>query len=133
MGEYRSKRRPCYGCRHMQVLVGDDCCLYILNTKHCRPCPAGAECTEYITEEGWKAANTDKTAQEYHEKHRKGGAHRTRTAWNDDAVERLLTLKAEGLPAARIGRLLGRTEGAVNAKLSELRKRGMTPGCARRI
>lgn len=117
----------------MQVLSGDDCCLYILNTKRCRPCLAGAECTEYITEEGWKAINTDKTAQEYHEKHRKGGAHRTRIAWTDDAVERLLTLKAEGMSAVRIGGLLGRTEGAINAKLSELRKQGMTPDCARRI
>lgn len=39
----------CKGCRYSSgqtfaPLVG---CLYILRTGHCRPCPAGAECTEF--------------------------------------------------------------------------------------
>ena len=125
MSEGRSKKRPCLGCRHMQVLMGEDACLYILNTGHMRPCSPGAECTEYITEEGWKNMNTDRTAQEYHEKHLRGGAKRTRTKWDDAAVERLLELKAEGLTALQIADRMGRTEAAINTKLGELRTRGM--------
>ena len=56
----------CEGCAHFIVNYGDKHCDYIGDTGHMRPCPAGRDCTEYITPEDWKA-NKKRARAEFNE------------------------------------------------------------------
>lgn len=45
----------CEGCFHFVRSGNEPHCDYIGNVGHMRPCPAGRDCTEYITPEEWHA------------------------------------------------------------------------------
>lgn len=98
----------CRTCFHGDAHIG--ACLYILNTEKRRPCPAGAGCTERITEKEWNEMQKQRAP---------------RTVWTPEMVDELRRLKQEGLSATQIADRMGVDKKAVEAKCYNL---GITRG-----
>lgn len=98
----------CRTCFHGDAHIG--ACLYILNTEKRRPCPAGAGCTERITEKEWNEMQKQRAP---------------RTVWTSEMVDELRRLKLEGLTATQIADRMGVNKIAVEKKCYNL---GITRG-----
>lgn len=60
-----AKETPCKGCfHHYGVFAVNKCCNYVFDIGTKRPCPAGEECTKYITEDAALAQGMRRKAKQ---------------------------------------------------------------------
>lgn len=119
----------CQPCVHYQYLYHNGSrdapkvCLYILDTGHMRPCPAGEGCTERVTPQQFAETKQGAILVDQRACNSRGGK-RTHTTWDQEADAQLVRLRAAGFSQKKIADRLGKTESAVSSRVGVLRKRG---------
>lgn len=100
-------------------------CQYILMTGHPRPCPAGKDCTSFLTPAAWRRARRGTKALHRYDSNRRGGKIHAPSKWTPQRVDALLALRAAGKTSAQLAAHFGTTAAAIDSKLRDLRKKGV--------
>ena len=100
----------CRSCYHWST----NCCLYILNTGHRRPCPAGGGCTEKITKREWLKMSENANLSGFEPIANK---RRPRTNWTPAMLDELRRHREAGLTVNQIADRMGLDAKAVSNKI----------------
>ncbi|MBQ9719714.1 MAG: hypothetical protein IJV64_03370 [Oscillospiraceae bacterium] len=125
MNPKRNIDASCKGRFHLDIYL--PACMYIINTTHCRPCPAGKGCTAKISPEAWqKLVEGQKDREERarrKEQVSRGGFNKPkpkRMEWTPEACERLRQMLGEGLSGPQIARTFGTSANAIYSQTKRL-------------
>lgn len=94
----------CRGCYHLRTGLSVDFCQYILNTGHCRPCPAGNGCTQKISERKWNELAEIENLEGFETVKPK---RRPRTNWTTGMISQLRELSEQGVTDEKIAEIMG--------------------------